>query len=83
MEGSVYGRDLNQNTHVNNSYVVSVRCSRFEERNKCASEHERAQVAEVDVRKRRVIDCKTSHTLSPCYPGLHLGSWRAFQGRRF
>ena len=52
MEGSVIGLDINQNTHVNNSYVISVRCSRFEERKKCAREHERAQVAEVDVRKR-------------------------------
>ena len=40
------GRDLDnlKQAHVDDPYVVSIRCSRFEERKKCACEHERAQV---------------------------------------
>ena len=73
-EGSVNGRDISQEAHVDDPYVVSVRCSRFEERKKCTREHERAQVADGKCKEQTAIDYKTSHTLLPCYPGLHLGS---------
>jgi hypothetical protein len=49
---------MNKETHVDDPYVVSVRCSRFEERKKCAREYERAQVAKGAYEGQRAVHCK-------------------------
>ena len=47
-----------EQAHVDDSYVVSVRCSRFEQRKKCACEDERAQVAKGERKKVLRTVCK-------------------------
>ena len=39
------GQDMDKEAYIDDPYVVSVRCSGFEERKNCARKYERAQVA--------------------------------------
>ena len=60
---------MNKETHVDDPYVVSIRCSRFKERKKCAREYERAQVAKGEYEEQRAVHCK--HHVLYCHAILN------------